>query len=158
MKKIYLAALLVALTLGSCGTKVTSPYTDSAVISHPTQGAVVLRGIGEEVDGKKKELELKARRAAQKKAIQQLLYFGFVGTDFKNPIIKEGISVETKHKTFFDKFWNGEYERFITDGKTEFYTCKNKSNCSSAVSVFTLNYNMLRKELESNKIINKIGF
>lgn len=158
MKKIYLATLLVALTLGSCGTKVASPYTDSAVISHPTQGAVILRGIGEEIDGKKKEQELKSRRAAQKKAIQQLLYFGFVGTDFKNPIIREGISVETKHKAFFDSFWNGGYERFITDAKTEFYHCEKKSNCTSAVSVFTLNYNMLRKELEANKVINKIGF
>ncbi len=158
MKKIYLTVAFAALTLTSCKTTLSSPYSDSEVVSHPTQGAVVLRGTSDEIDGKKKEIGTKARRAAHKKALQQLFYFGFVGTDFKNPMIREGISVETKHKAFFDKFWEGGYERFITDSKTEFYGCKNKSKCATATSTFTVNYNMLRKELEDNKIINKIGF
>lgn len=158
MKKIYLTVVLFSLLLGSCAKKMYSPYSDSQVINHATQGSVTLKGYGDEVDGKKQKSKEDAVRMAHKKAIQQLLYFGFVGTDFKNPIIREGISVENKHKAFFDKFWNGGYELFVTNSKDEFYDCVEKSNCVSAVSVFTLNYNMLRQELEKNNIINKIGF
>lgn len=158
MKKIYLVAALVALTFTSCKSTLTNPYSNSEVISHPTQGAVVLRGTSDEIDGNKNEISGKARKAAHKKALQQLFYFGYVGTDFKNPMIKEGITVETKHKAFFDGFWESGYERFITDSKTEFYGCSQKKKCTTATSTFTVNYNMLRKELENNKIINKIGF
>ena len=158
MKKIILAIAVVALTLTSCKSTFTSPYSDSQVIEHSTQGSVTLRGTSDEIEGGKKDIGYNATKAAHKKALQQLFYFGFVGTDFKNPMIREGIGVETKHKAFFDQFWNGGYERFVTDSKTEFYDCEQKSKCTVATSTVTVNYNMLRKELENNKVLNKIGF
>ncbi|WP_121965545.1 hypothetical protein [Myroides sp. N17-2] len=158
MRKIYFTIVVISLLLGSCAKKMYSPYSDSQLVNHTTQGSLTLRGIGNEVDGKNGKAKEEAIKLAHKKAIQQLLYFGFVGTDFKNPIIREGVAVESKHKAYFDKFWSSGYQRFVTDSKSDFYDCAQKSNCVSAVSVFTLNYNMLRKELEDNKIINKIGF
>lgn len=164
MKKLHLALVLVAtLILGSCSKKVytapapkmmKNPYSISEVISHNVQGAVVLRGVGDETqDGKDAAVKL-----AHKKALQQLFYLGYVGTDFKNPMIREGQMIENTHKAFFDKFWDNGYERFITGTTSTFYSCKVENNCTTAVSEFTVNYNMLRKELENNKIIKKIGF
>ncbi|EDM44318.1 hypothetical protein SCB49_04795 [unidentified eubacterium SCB49] len=159
MKTLQLTVLALLLVLGSCSTtKVYNPHSDSSVIAHDTQGAVTLRGYGPEVESKKGKGDRNAVKLAQKKALQQLFYFGFVGTDFKNPMIRKGESVETKHKAYFDKFWESGYLRFVTDSKDTLYECKDEKNCVSASSVFTINYNMLRKEFENNKIINKIGF
>lgn len=158
MKKIFLALAVISLTLGSCSKKMYNPYSDSEVIEYKTQGSVTLRGVGDEVEGKKGKGEIVALKLAHKKALQQLFYLGFTGTDFKNPMIRAGKSVEDKHKAYFDQFWNKGYERFITNSSASYYSCSQMKNCVSAVSVFTVNYNMLRKELEDNKIINKIGF
>ncbi|AYN04240.1 MULTISPECIES: hypothetical protein [unclassified Flavobacterium] len=159
MKKIYLALAVIGLALGSCSKKVYNPYSDSEVVAHPTQGSVTLSGKGDEVENNRKdEGKSVAVKLAHKKALQQLFYFGFTGTDFKNPMIREGKSVEDKHKAYFDEFWNKGYERFVTNSSSTFYDCKGSKKCISAVSVFTVNYNMLRKEFENNKIINKIGF
>ncbi|NGY38418.1 hypothetical protein FQU23_012960 [Flavobacterium sp. XN-5] len=158
MKKIYLALVVLGLTLASCSKKMYNPYSNSEVIKHSTQGSVTLRGTGDEVDNKKGKGEIVALKLAHKKALQQLFYLGFTGTDFKNPMIRAGQSVEDKHKAYFEQFWNKGYERFITNSTVTYYNCVQKQNCISAMSVFTVNYNMLRKELEDNKIINKIGF
>lgn len=162
MKKIYLLLTAITiLTFSNCSPKKVYgkiPYSISEVVSHPTQGAVRLRGVGDEVKSKAGSGNGKALKSAHKKAIQQLFYLGYVGTDFKNPMIRQGQSVEDKNKAFFDKFWDTGYERFITENQVEYYSCAVEKECVQAVSTFTLNYNMLRKELENNKIINKIGF
>lgn len=158
MKKIILAIAVVALTLTSCKSTFTSPYSDSQVIEHSTQGSVTLRGTSDEIEGGKKDIGYNATKAAHKRLYSNCFILDLWVQILKIPMIREGIGVETKHKAFFDQFWNGGYERFVTDSKTEFYDCEQKSKCTVATSTFTVNYNMLRKELENNKVLNKIGF
>lgn len=56
MKKIILAIAVVALTLTSCKSTFTSPYSDSQVIEHSTQGSVTLRDTSDEIEGGKRIL------------------------------------------------------------------------------------------------------
>ncbi|RLZ08337.1 hypothetical protein [Faecalibacter macacae] len=160
MKKIgLLLVVTTTLLVSSCTKMHLNPYSNSTVIKHNAQGLVTLRGISDEVlDKRKTDGEEESLKNAHKKAIQQFLYMGFPGTDFKNGVIKKGASVETTHAAFFEKFWAGDYKRFITNSDVTYYNCKEKVKCISAVTEFTINYNALRKELEENKIINKIGF
>lgn len=161
MKNSILFSMAIVLLFSfSCSKKIyVNPYSDSAVIKHDAQGLVTLRGVSDEYPiAKKDEGKEIALKNAHKKAIQQLFYMGFAGTDFKNGMIRKGISVETQHKAFFDKFWDAGYKQFITNSDVKFYGCKANKNCVSAVSEFTINYNALRAELEKNKVLNKIGF
>ncbi|WP_164112183.1 MULTISPECIES: hypothetical protein [Sphingobacterium] len=162
MKKNKLIVLMAIglLCATGCSKKLyTNPYADSAVLKHDTQGLVTLRGVSDDFpNNKKNEGQQVALKNAHKKALQQLFYMGFPGTDFKNGIIRKGISVETQHKAFFDKFWAGGYQQFVTQSNAKFYGCADNKKCVSAVSEFTVNYNALRTELEKNKVLNKIGF
>jgi len=167
MKKIYLLAV-TAIMFVSCAKKMVNPYSTSEVISHKTQGLVTLRGVSDEFDDNRLKARLDTRQQnqqqaaledAHRKAIEQLFYMGFPGTDFKSPIITKGKSIESERKVFFDNFWKNGYKQFVTESKVQYYPCAQvKNRCTKAVSEFTLNYNMLRKELEKNKVINKIGF
>ena len=160
MKKIgLLLVITTTLLVSSCAKMYSNPYSNSTVINHDAQGLVTLRGVSDEVlDKRNVDGEEESLKNAHKKAIQQFLYTGFPGTDFKNPVIKKGASVETTHAAFFEKFWAGDYKKFITKNEVKYFNCKEKNKCISATSEFTINYNALRKELEQNKIINKIGF
>ncbi|MBB2151394.1 hypothetical protein [Pedobacter gandavensis] len=162
MRKIKLLVLLaIGLSVSSSCTKklLSNPYSNSAVINHEAQGLVTLRGVSDEFpNNSKDEGHAVALKNAQQKALEQLFYMGFPGTDFKNPMIRKGKSVETENKAFFDKFWKGDYKQFITSSNSTFYTCADNKKCVSAVVEFKLNYNALRTELERNKVLNKIGF
>ena len=160
MKKIGMLLLATALLFSAgCSKKLyVTPYSDSSVIKHDAQGLVTLRGVSDEFLDKKGEGKEEAVKGAHKKALQQLFYMGYAGTDFKNGMIRKGISVETQHKAFFDKFWAGGYKQFVTNSNSKFYGCAAEKKCVSAVSEFTVNYNALRTELEKNKVLNKIGF
>lgn len=155
--KIGALALVLALALTSCKTKFTkhyNPYSMSELLSKDTQGIVTLRGVSDE-----KSVAQDAINDSHKKALQKLFYQGFPGTDFKMPMITEGISVESKHKAYFDQFWASGYKILITDNQTEVYDCSsNKVGCYSAASTFKINYNNLRKELEKAGVIRKLGF
>lgn len=162
MRKIKLLVLLaISLSVvSSCSKKLlTNPYANSSVIRHDAQGLVTLRGVGDEFpNNKKDEGHELALKDAHRKALEQLFYMGFPGTDFKNPMIRKGKSVENENKAFFDKFWKGDYKQFITSSNPTFYTCAGNTKCVSAVVEFKLNYNALRTEFERNKVLNKIGF
>ena len=157
MKLLKLGALAMVLALTSCNKKFTkyyNPYSESEFISKDTQGLITLRGVSDE-----KSVSQEAINDSHKKALQKLFYQGYPGTDFKMPMISEGISVETKHKAFFDQFWASGYKVLITDNDTKVYDCSsNKVGCYSAASTFKINYNNLRKELEKAGVIRKLGF
>ncbi|HZW76708.1 MAG TPA: hypothetical protein VFF21_00220 [Flavobacteriaceae bacterium] len=165
MKKIHqLTIVLIALTfVVGCKSPAPSvqgptlkknPYSTSEFLSHDTQGIITLRGVSDELSGRAEAVE-----GAHKKAIQHLFYMGFPGTDFKNPIIRKGQQVETEHKAFFDEFWKGGYKQYITNNEEEFYACSTSAaRCVVGVVTFKLNYNILRRDLERNKVLNKIGF
>lgn len=145
--------------LAGCGQKVVNPYSTSEFISHDTQGILTLRGVSDEFDDNKSgEGKQAAVEHSHKKALQHLFYLGFPGTDFKNPMIAKGKVVEEQNKAYFDQFWKTGYKQFVTNNKTEYFPCEQKSKCVKAVSVFKINYNQLRKEFERNKVLNKIGF
>lgn len=162
MRKLKLVVLMaIGLSVSfSCAKKLyMNPYADSSVVSHDAQGLVTLRGISDEFTDKKNiDGYSLAHSDSHKKALQHLFYMGFPGTDFKNPMIRKGKSIETEHKAFFDKFWKSDYKQFITNSKVTYYGCVDNKKCISAASEFQLNYNALRTELERNKILNKIGF
>ncbi|EPR73319.1 hypothetical protein ADIWIN_1750 [Winogradskyella psychrotolerans RS-3] len=155
MKNTYLLLILVAILATSCGSqKITNPYSTSELIAHDTQGIVTLRGVSDEFKG-----ESEAEANAHKKAMQHLFYMGFPGTDMKNPMIQKGQRIETENKAFFDEFYKSGYKQYITSNKVDYYGCQTETkNCVTAASTFTLNYNLLRRDLERNKILNKIGF
>ncbi|SRR5690554_98297 len=166
MKNKYVFLILMAMltvTIG-CKTKVApakhtttlkkNPYSISELLQHDTQGIVTLRGISDEMPDRESAVE-----NSHKKAIQHLFYMGFPGTDMKNPMIRKGNSVEAQNKSFFDEFWKTGYKQYVTNTQTEYFDCEtNTSRCVTAASTFKLNYNILRRDLERNKILNKIGF
>lgn len=135
-------------------TLAKNPYSNSDLLVHDTQGIVTLRGISDEVTDRQEGVS-----SAHKKAIQHLFYMGFPGTDIKNPMIRKGKRVESENQVFFDEFWKSGYKEYITDNKNEYFGCSSyAANCMIVVSTFKLNYNILRRDLERNKILNKIGF
>lgn len=165
MKTKYLFMLLFSAVILAVGCKSKAPATQSAslkknpystseLLNHDTQGIITLRGVSDEMSSRPEAVE-----GAHKKAIQHLFYMGFPGTDLKNPIIRKGQSIESEHKAFFDEFWKTGYKQYITNNEDSFYACESSSaRCVMAVSTFKLNYNILRRDLERNKVLNKIGF
>ncbi|WP_418512121.1 hypothetical protein [Corallibacter sp.] len=163
MKNIYLLSILVTILVTSCRSGLQSselpelsvnPYSTSQLIEHDTQGIVTLLGSSDEFRVKQDAID-----NAQKKAIRHLLYIGFPGTDMKNPMIKKGKRVETENKAFFDQFYKSGYKQYITSNQVEYFDCEDAiKQCITAASTFKLNYNLLRRDLERNKILNKIGF
>lgn len=129
-------------------------YSTSEFVSHDTQGIVTLRGVSDEVNSREEGI-----KGAHKKAIRHLFYIGFPGTDMKNPMIQKGQIVESQNPAFFNDFWNSGYQQYIVTNTDEFFACSsNAAGCMVGVSTFKLNYNILRRDLERNKILNKIGF
>lgn len=133
----------------------TNPYSTSEFISKDTQGLLQLRGVGDEA-----KTTNDAILSAQKRALEKLFFLGFPGTDFKQPMIANTTqsTAEQQHSAFFTSFWNGGFQQFITSQTPKTYKCKNTTNCYTATSTFTINYNALRKELERNNVIRKMGF
>ena len=132
-----------------------NPYSDSEFISKDVQGLAVFRGVSHET-----KTQHDAIISAQKRALEKLLFIGYPGSDFKQPMIGNvsQTTAETQHAAFFTSFWNGGFQQFITNNDSKTYKCKEKTNCYTAASTFTINYNALRKELERNNIIRKMGF
>lgn len=135
-----------------------NPYsTSAALLGHPAQGVVHLRGVSDEMPNREAAI-----KNAHKKAIQHLFYMGFPNAeinDMKNPMIRKGMAIESEHKAFFDQFWSSGYQQYIIENQEEYYSCNNSvKGCSVAVSNFKINYNLLRRDLERNRILNKIGF
>ena len=74
-------------------------------------------------------------------------------------MIKKGKIVEAENKTFFDEFWETGYKQYVTNTKNDSFRCEaNTTKCVTVASTFKLNYNILRRDLERNKVLNKIGF
>jgi hypothetical protein len=160
MKKLLSIGFIVAI-LASCGAPkyAANPYSTSTLLKHDTQGILTLVGVSDELENDKKGSgKEKAEAASHQKALRQLFYMGFPGSDFKNPLIMKGQSIETQHSAFFSQFWATGYKQFITDNSVEFTDCKETRNCIKAISTFKVNYNQLRRHLEQNKVLNKIGF
>lgn len=165
MKNKYLLLMLIAVFSLAVGCKskepalrttamAKNPYSNSDLLEHDTQGIITLRGISDEVTDRQEGVN-----GAHKKAIQHLFYMGFPGTDMKNPMIRKGKRVESENQAFFDEFWKTGYKEYITDNKNEYFGCSSyAANCVIVVSTFKLNYNILRRDLERGKILNKIGF
>lgn len=168
MRNKYLVIMLftaLIVTIG-CKSKVVAPtkqhttslkknpYSTSELLEHDTQGIVTLRGVSDEMSNTEDAIV-----SAHRKAIEHLFYMGFPGTDMKNPMIRKGKRVEAENPTFFDEFWKTGYKQYITNSKDETYGCEtNSSRCVTVASSFKLNYNILRRDLERNKVLNKIGF
>lgn len=157
--------MVAVISLTNCSSTTTvykekpvyevNPYSTSEYISKDVQGLVTLRGVSDEANS-----EAEATNGSQRKALEKLFYQGFPGTDFKQAMISgyTKSTVEGQHQEYFKSFWNGGYKEFITKNDTKTYKCASKSNCFTASTTFTINYNNLRKELERNNIIKKMGF
>lgn len=168
MKNKHLIILVLAvLTVIGCKSKAVefkstelrkNPYsTAAALLGHPAQGVIQIRGVSDEMPNRQAAI-----KDAHKKAIQHLFYMGFPDADIldmKNPMIRKGIGIETEHKAFFDKFWDTGYQQYIIENEESFFACNSSAKeCVVASSNFKMNYNILRRDLERNKILNKIGF
>lgn len=168
MKNKHLVILVLAvLTVIGCKSKAVefksaelkkNPYsTSAALLGHPAQGVLHLRGVSDEMPNRQAAI-----KDAHKKAIQHMFYMGFPDADIldmKNPMIRKGMGIETEHKAFFDNFWNTGYQQYIIENDENFYACNSSSSeCVVAVSNFKINYNILRRDLERNKVLNRIGF
>lgn len=161
MKNKHLVILVLAvLTLVGCKSAELNknPYSTSAsLIGHPAQGVLHLRGVSDEMPDRESAI-----KDAHKKAIQHMFYMGFPDADIldmKNPMIRKGRGIETEHKAFFDNFWDSGYQQYIIGIDEKYYACNlTAKNCVVTVSNFKINYNILRRDLERSKILNRIGF
>lgn len=159
--KYILYTLTIVLSVASCTSKPSTqkydvnPYSTSELISKTIQGLVTLRGVSDEASS-----EMEAINSAERKALEKLLYQGFPGTDFAQPMISgyTKTTIESQKNEYFKSLWNGGYKEFIVENKSKTYKCSGKNNCFTASTVFTINYNNLRKDLERNSVIKKLGF
>ena len=162
MRKLVVLCTLVLLAVVGCKPVHVAPYSDTKFVAHPTQGLLVIETRGDEVQGTSgKDAEKHAIDNAFKKGLEHVFFMGFPGTDFKNPMFREDrTAFEQRNARFLTSFWNGGYERFITNPKTiQVKPCLDKRrNCNVATVQFEVNYNMLRKEFENKGAVNKIGF
>ncbi len=143
---------VLVFLLPSC--KTTKPLTVSSetqYISNPNDGVVTLTAVGQ---GKK---EADAIADAFRTGFTTVLFRGLPGfSPLKNPMIANESTALSKHKSFFDGFFNdGNYVQFVT--KQEPTTFSGDKKIKIAHQTFSVNYKLLRKHLEQNNVIRKFG-
>lgn len=97
-----------------------------------------------------------AQLYAERNALENLLFKGIAGCYDQPVMTKEAESMQA-HPAFYDwLIMKREYERFITDRKLEIISKKKKQ--VKIMETITFDVPALRKEMERQGVIKKLGF
>lgn len=100
----------------------------------------------------------KASADAEIKVIKELLFYGVPDTQQAVPLISETEkSSYSNNRIFWDSFWSGEYQRFISRSVIARKFQKDENKQKTITLEITVNIRSLRLELERNGIIRKFG-
>ena len=97
-----------------------------------------------------------AQLYAERNAVENLLFKGIAGC-YEQPLVTKEAESMQAHAAFYD--WlitKREYERFITDRKLEVNSKKKKQ--VNITETITFDVPALRKEMERQGVIKKLGF
>ncbi|MCM1141552.1 MAG: hypothetical protein NC453_23520 [Muribaculum sp.] len=100
----------------------------------------------------------KASADAEINAVKGLLFKGIPNTQQSVPMIKETEQTSySKNKSFWNAFWEGEYQNVITRSVIVRNFGKDENKQKSITLEVTVNTHALRQDLERNSIIRKFG-
>lgn len=152
--KILSSLFIVILMLSSCATveKVDLPKRGDITFVSESDGTTTVKSVAaaESYDAAVKEAEVYA--------IEQIFFRGLANSQQRMPMIGTGESSEkSKHKAFFDDlFGKNRYKSFVTETKT-IGSVKYGSGVQVEMLV-TVDHRSLRRDLESNGVIRKLGY
>ena len=160
MKKInIIIALMATIIFSNCKPKVQSgPYqvkdysAEVKYLSKDESGTITVEsgGIGKN--------ENEAIAEAQKRAFNILLFKGLPGTELNVPLIDNEYEATSKHRDYFQNFFEHNYYSTFMMESSVVSSSKIKGGGAMALIDLKINYNSLRKDLEQNNIIRKFGF
>ena len=124
-----------------------------STVQSSTKSSVTMRVIGYGKNVKTASVD------AENNAIKTLLFAGAQDTSYRLPFISDNKeTIETNNKTFFDNLYKNDYKNFIESSVivTAFGKDAQKRKCITMD--ICVRAEQLRKYLENNGIIRKIGF
>lgn len=147
---------LFAFAIVSCKSSPPSIPVVSEVkyLSNPQQGLVTVEAIGY---GKNEKVAIED---AYQVAFNTILFKGLPGiTSLENPMINNEMKARSANSVYFKQFFERQgYLRFVTQQDTsEFVEKGNNKKSKMVIQIFTIDYNLLRKDLEQNKVLRKFG-
>ena len=109
-------------------------------------------------DGTNKKLS-DAITDAEKYVFYTIFYHGIPGSTLKNGLMdKPEAEVEESNKEYFKTFYENRYQLFITNIVQNGNIMKGKHRKKSIFFDITVNIDALRRELENNQVIRKLGY
>lgn len=154
MKIINVLCISLMMILNSCTTveKVNLPKRGNITFVSESDGTTTVKSVAaaESYEDAVKEAEIYA--------IEQIFFRGLANSQQRMPMIGTGESNEkSKNKAFFDDlFGKNRYKSFVPESKT-IGSVKYGSGVEVEILV-TVDHRSLRRDLESNGIIRKLGY
>ena len=153
-QKIILGIIAI-IGLHSCSPKI-QPYSSYSgevnFLFKEEQGTIVVESTGY---GKNQS---EALVDAQITAIKVLLFKGLPGTELNVPLIENENDANSKFSDYFQNlFQQGNYIKFIMSSTESANPVQKKGNKTITLDI-KINYNSLRKDLEQNQVIRKVGY
>lgn len=150
MKRLFILGFTM-LCIISCSPKVY-PVQSCIAISEQN-GSVVARSSGY---GKEKVLALDA---AERNAIETLLFRGIPGTQYNTPMVRiDEVSAKKQFKSYFDDLIDGgRHKSFISLSIPVCDYVLTRYRLWTISSDVTINVSALRKDLEEHGVIRKFG-
>jgi hypothetical protein len=152
MKYISLFCWILAVSLMACN----SPKTITGEVSYagskePGTISLSVAGYGRT---KKEAIE-----NAERNAFYNLLFKGIPGSQYALPMVPGGADAQPKHKKYFDNLLEQKgYKLFMmsSDLQSDFQPIKRASE--NVMNLVKIDVTSLRRDLESNQIIRKLGY
>lgn len=109
-------------------------------------------------EGTNKKIE-DAISDAEKYVFYTIFYQGIPGSTLKNGLIdKSENEVEESNKEYFKSFYENRYKSFIISVNQNGNIIKGKHRQKSIFFDITVNSDALRRDLENNQVIRKLGY
>ncbi len=147
LKKLFVITLGASLFF-SCGT--TAPPKTAEVSFKKTNDGVIT--VSSKGYGKK---EADATKHAHEQAFNILFFKGLPNSNFDQPMISADESrIKAKHAGYFESFYASRYKEFVVQSSptSEFNKKAGVIHCN-----IKINYNSLRRDLESKGVLRKFG-
>lgn len=153
MKILSSLCIILTIVLSSCATveKVDLPKRGDITFVSESDGTTTVKSVAAA------ESYEVAVKEAEVYAIEQIFFRGLANSQQRMPMIGTGESSEkSKNKAFFDDLFGDRYKSFVPESKT-IGSVKYGQGVQVEILV-TVDHRSLRRDLESNGIIRKLGY